>query len=766
MPDTSGVASVRAFRFNEAPYVAVSERSAGQPLSTFDGMPESAAWKLIRRIVDALGEARKHGVSHGHLHPGNILIEDAEADPKPVITDFGSGLVGDIHHIDLGETTYYSAPEQLECAGREWEHGGVEKWDVYSFGLIAYGLITERLPRGLGYLKHRNKELAQSGGRPVPIDIDAYLTEVRKTESPAWGMSFGLSKEFKLYRAIIDRCLELDPAKRPVDLREVRNQFRSLDQQFAIEDAEERVLKERRKQKAKLFGARAMALLLGTLFVCATYFLVDYLKKTYFFQNQVTQLDQVVVTQQAHISHLDEQWADTVTDLKQSREAADDFFQKMAHGGEAGGSGVAALGAEDLEKSRDYYLKTLEDVEESEGTDLEKARAIHSLAHIERKMGLREEAVARFRGAVAEFQAIDISSDVDPEIVTDVHRRLADSHEYISSLLDDPTGVEALASLREAAAEFDNLISLRPDDARILSRQAATTFNLGKAYEAHLEYEEAVAAYSKSAELAMALRESSPDSEPLTELIGKLQYRAASSLRKLDRIDDAVNAHVAAMETVEELRGVDGFDPLQSIQMASSFIELGELFSTKEATEEDLDQLYNEALRLLTPLNTENPSDVEVAVLLCRSLVHLGALERDAGQWTTGYRLSVRGIESLSVALEGNNEHVEGLFVLAESRLEHLKFYDRREDTAVTIALRGVESAEEARDVLSGYAFLPQPQLTERYRRLSAIFREFGEVCERLGESAAAKNCFEQATMNLSRIDEKPVEVLNSLLLE
>jgi serine/threonine protein kinase len=757
-PKIEGVPEVFGSRFDSAPYLSVMERIEGEPLNDLASRKEGGVWAIVRDLVEILGQAHKQGVFHGHLHSGNILekktvVSKKETKSRYFVTDFGTGLVGEVYHIDLGDTAYYAAPEQLISDGNDWENGGVERWDVYSFGVIAYRLLNGRFPRGSSYLKTRDREISESGGRPVPVNVQGFLQQVLEDSEPAWSKTFGLSQEFKLYREIIEGCLHLDPAKRPVDLREVRNQFRSLQHRFALEDAEERVLKEKRKQKAKLFGARAVACCLGISFLGATYFLIEYLRKTSIFQNKVTELDQVVFTQKAHITHLDERWAETVTDLKKSREAADSFFQKMAQGDNAGGSGVASLRVDDLEKSRDYYLKVLADSGSDDSAPIQEARALHSLAHIERKMNISGLAIQHFRDAITAFEKL-LADGPASEDEIDIHIRLADSHEGISSLLENPVGSEALKSLERAVGHFAEVIKLKPNDESVIMRQAGTSYRLGYAYDAHQRYKEAIRAYSQSADLAIVLKDTENDSPQLTDLVGKLQFQVAHSLRLDGRIEASINAHVASMETLESLRGVNGFSPLQSIQLASSFIELGALFATREANEEELDQLYNEALRLLTPLNTENPGDVEVAMLLCRSLVHLGELERTQEHWSSGYRLSVRGIEALKESLELTPGNAEGLILLSESRLQHLAFLEDEKESRVRVLLSGVDVAEEASALLQSDSEIKDPIRSNLKMKLGEIFTTYGELCKSIGETDASKRCLEFAAAHRSAVNE------------
>jgi len=762
MPAHDNLAGIRDYQLNESPYFSLTEKAPGESLGEIGSLKEAEAWNLIKQISEAMGHAHKFGPVHGNLHPGNIFYqyskpsEESEKEELEItVTDFGAGMIGEVHHIDLDENTFFFAPEQLESDGRGWKGGGAKRWDVYSFGVVAYCLINGALPRGQEYLKDRRKALAKSGGRPVPVDPIAYIESVRNSPEVRWSKKLGVTREQKQFRGIIEGCLALDPSKRPVDLREVRNRFLALKNQYALENAEDRVAKEKLMQKAKLFGARAVAGALGLFFLLATFYLVDFFKKSYFFKNKVNELDQVVTTQLVHIDNLDRNWTDTKTDLKNSREAADTFFSTMAHGDNAGGSGVASLKNGELEKSRKYYLKTLENVTLQEGACVERARALHSLAHIERKLKNKSKSLSYFRDAVVSLKE-SLEDSEDQEIVRDLHLRLADSYENTSQLLDHPMSDEALEVLRSAVEHFGQVLKARPDDASVVLRQAGTNFRLGKAYDAHREYDNAIAAYSKSASLAADLRKNSPESKALSDLLGKLQFQVAKSLRMAERIDEAISAQIASMETLETLKGINGYSPVQAIQMSESFLELGELFSSKEdATPGDLDQLYNESLRLLTPLNTENPMDVDVAVLLCRSLNHLGLIENEAGQWTAGYRLSVRGIETLKKSLGEKPTAIQGIMVLAEARIEHLKFLDSEKSAAKTVALRGVETAVMAQIALENQPEVVEPVRSQLHQRLSKIFRNYGDVCKSLGEMEHSNRCYTQASKSLTYIDQE-----------
>jgi tetratricopeptide (TPR) repeat protein len=429
----------------------------------------------------------------------------------------------------------------------------------------------------------------------------------------------------------------------------------------------------------------------------------------------------------------------------------------MASGDNAGGSGVAGIAAEDLETSRAYYEKTLADVGNDPVNGMEKARALHSLAHIERKLGIPEKSALHFREAIGAFGRELERTEKDGAGLVDLHARLADSYESLSALLKNPFGLEALDTLGAAVTHFEGVASLKPRDAGNLTRLAGTAFKLGGAYDAHRRHDEAIAAYARSAALAESLREEEgadgDDSVHLTELIGQLQFHTARSLRLAGRSDEAIDAHVSAMETLETLRGVNGFTPVQALQLAESYLELGELFAEKEASPEDLDQLFNESLRLVTPLYAENPADVPVAALLCRSLVHLGKLEREEAKWSSGYRLTVRGIEALGKALEEHPEHVAGHIGLAEAKLSHLEFLEGDREDSVSLALKGIEVAEKAALLLGPGSREFEPVRTRLRERLSTVFQAYGEICVELGETEVAERCRERAVLEVTSLE-------------
>jgi len=103
---------------------------------------------IFRGIARALDAAHAKGIVHRDLKPENVfLVVDEEQRLMPKLLDFGiaklmTGATGN-HKTRTGVpmgTPYYMSPEQ--CRGDKIDH----RTDIYSFGVLAFQVLTGRLP--------------------------------------------------------------------------------------------------------------------------------------------------------------------------------------------------------------------------------------------------------------------------------------------------------------------------------------------------------------------------------------------------------------------------------------------------------------------------------------------------------------------------------------------------------------------------------------------------------------------------------------------
>ena len=184
------------------PYVVMGY-VRGEPLAARlrrDGrLPEEDARRILAEVADALDHAHRQGIVHRDIKPDNVLLDDESG--RALLTDFGvaKALGGRDTLTAAGHvvgTPHYMSPEQ--ASGR----GDVDgRTDVYSLGVMAYAMLSGRLPF----------EGATAG--------DVLAQQLTQAPPPLRSLVDTLSDSTV---QAVDRCLAKDPAKRWPDARSLK----------------------------------------------------------------------------------------------------------------------------------------------------------------------------------------------------------------------------------------------------------------------------------------------------------------------------------------------------------------------------------------------------------------------------------------------------------------------------------------------------------------------------------------------------------------
>ncbi len=173
----------------------VDGETLGERLRTRGPLPHAEAARVLREVAWALAYAHGRGIVHRDVKPDNILLEASTG--RALVTDFGIAHGGGESdgQRDAGlimGTANFMSPEQAANAPVD------ARSDLYALGVVGFLAVSGRLP-------FETQNAASQNAHAVMVR--------QATEAPpavsrvAPGLPSSLA-------AVIDRCLERDPARR------------------------------------------------------------------------------------------------------------------------------------------------------------------------------------------------------------------------------------------------------------------------------------------------------------------------------------------------------------------------------------------------------------------------------------------------------------------------------------------------------------------------------------------------------------------------
>jgi serine/threonine-protein kinase len=166
---------------------------------------------IVRQVARSLREAHAHGVIHRDMKPANVVITDRGAEGEGVkVLDFG--LVKDVTRDDVEDLTQegmfmgspkYMSPEQI------LGHPVSARSDIYALGVVAYELLTGRVPFDAG------------------ASVKTLMAHVNDSV-PALRLANPDVELSPTMEAIVMRCLEKHPENRFRDMDELLQALSAL----------------------------------------------------------------------------------------------------------------------------------------------------------------------------------------------------------------------------------------------------------------------------------------------------------------------------------------------------------------------------------------------------------------------------------------------------------------------------------------------------------------------------------------------------------
>jgi eukaryotic-like serine/threonine-protein kinase len=159
--DRGDIVRIIDWQLDAAPFFIEAEHVDGGDLMAWaeahgglERIPLAQRLDVVAQVADALAAAHSVGVLHKDIKPANILIrEDADGQPRALLTDFGIGMVTDrrqllAHGITVagltdfldtpgtGGSQLYMAPETLQGKAATIQA------DIYALGVVLYELAA------------------------------------------------------------------------------------------------------------------------------------------------------------------------------------------------------------------------------------------------------------------------------------------------------------------------------------------------------------------------------------------------------------------------------------------------------------------------------------------------------------------------------------------------------------------------------------------------------------------------------------------------
>ncbi|MCB1226709.1 MAG: protein kinase [Verrucomicrobiales bacterium] len=743
------------------------------------------AWRIVYDLAEALAWLHKHGLPHGNLRPSNVLLED-DAECSVRITDLAQGWVGGVHHMELSNHFIYLCPDQAENPDGVFTGYGAN-WDVYSFGVLAYQLLTGHLPRGeaVWMEQMRHAQAQWDAGLPGQIDSLALLQGVRADPEITWPRPAS-SKWEERRRSIIERALDLNGSNRWVDLREVVHQFEVLEADYLLEESRQQTVHERVKQtkKVRLLTTTGLALLialsLASIYGIFTLFRARKAEHTIGDNLATYEADvaaredraaQEIETRDERISTLTTERdgaraAKTVADanLQHAQTAVDRFLTQLLQT-PTGNEMEVDFSRSQMQDALAFSMGNLGDLEKNPSMGVERARTYGNIGQIH--LRLRDDAQARtyLEKARKEVLAL-IAADPDPARLPSYHQFLGRYNLLLSDLArrhgDTNT---SYTLLQEAVPHLKDGLQADPDNrlARIEAARASLEFGIRSFNTGHLEEAE-----NALAQVPIIL-DSTVIGEDLTSdesfLVARAEFNQGLIAKEKGELESALSTLIDAVQKMVDL--VNGSSPQnqeQALKLAEAYTEIAELIG-QHFNADDAKSAHQQAVAILIELNRLHPEWAEVKYLMARNDGAISQLERDAGDTSDAARHKQDAIEHVNELIADDETNRRYLFLQAKLRGEYAEMLADagKSKEAVAMVKQAIEQTEALIAGGGGSADAPLTPEQKRWEiQLAQMYGVMGHSSQKAGQKDLAISSFTHANERWQRLSQagQPDEII------
>ena len=703
-----------------------------------------STWPFLQTLAAALAKLHSARVAHGNLKPGNVFLG---RDGSPLLADFASGLMPGVHRANYSDALLYSPPEQLRSPqGYEGEAG--YRWDVYAFGVLAYRLLTGVFPRSNDLFQSVSPPPGANQRFEIDADHEGIAAGLEQQPGISWPDEAANEKE-QAFRDVINSCLQLDPRRRPFNMREVARRFGAIEIELAQKEERDRLefLKKQADRKRRGASRRFAFASLVSLALAGGWGVtqllrmqeaVDAEKKFVDYRDgaKAKELDLATQRDDALAEEIEAMAAkeSAETALAQEKNLASDGLRSAQETNEKLFDWLLEEGIEGLpalEGRRVRLESLLKEVEKQ----LQGLATRPALAEQAAVLKLRRAELALAIGDLEKGQVWLKEAIADPNLTTQLSARaklrslLLTSKRKPSDLIEGLGQIESEIFSAYQANEHDQ-IRAKAALALVKARVAGSTDDGAGALSAYLE----------SLKGFQELEKLYPANSTVGLIVGRRYLSAALAAEGEGSPENAAKLRAEAAAAFIALAGKQE-NPAPEIQYQIASAKAAQAVSIwQQGDSFGAEKLAREGITRLTALQSKMPGDFRVAVDLAAQKGIIATALRDEGKSTEAQSLLTKGIVVLAKGVGEHPENWSARYLLASLKWQLSGLLGQQGSGDEELRL-GIEAHDELKALLKNPAMKrPRP---------SDVRKSLAYLCGDLGHTSDLRNKREEAIFYL-----------------
>lgn len=704
--------------------------------------PGEDSWPLVQEILKALAALHERQVAHGNLKPGNVFFDDGG---RVVLTDWALGNMPGVASLEYTDAVLYQSPDQLrEPEGYLREKG--YRRDVFSFGVLAFRLLTGAFPRCTKTFDKVAPEPGKTRREGIAANLKQVAKAVEAEPQVEWPDAAANPLE-RAYREILDTCLALDPAARPATAGEVLRRFEAAEQLAVAEKQRDAVLDQHRAARRSAWRATAAAgVLAGGVMVLSGLWRSavsareaeeagrreDLARLEGAHEVAVAgrvEAEEVLAKERQALHYEKDLW---LARLEESRATGDRLF---AWAMEKGHRKLPPLDGREqrLKRLELYFQDFITRTAEIGALKEERARARLQLAEVSLAKGDPAVAAQRLKEALEQAGDLPAGPDLDLRLATD---RL-----LLALLLQERNDPATEAAFVAARAALSAVPQAEVDVDRVQKLLAVLDFHESRLLAAAGRDSEALEQLLRATRTLDRLADLRPDMAVLRSELAACFFASATILDGIGQMGDAREARAQASEELLRLLKEDPGNLELRLDLAGCYGAMAEAavlsgdLSSAESTSKS-------AVKLLEELMRQWPDRADVRSRLAAQRWLMAGILRDRGERDEALGLIEDGILLVERLAVGESADPTARYRLAMLLWQkgRMRGADGELEVEIELQSRGAEMMRKL--VTTDDDFVRAEQVR---RSLGYLLGDLGHAAQRAGKLKRAEEIFTEA---------------------